>query len=87
MPQCPAGTPASQCTHTITGTWMPVKPKSASSNVSTRLIASHAHCHVSHPTDYYSASVPPHACMLHNFFKRLIAQSVAGTHLHTRGYV
>lgn len=51
VPQCAPGTPASQCTHTITGTWMPVGPKKHSSDVSTRLIASHAHCHVSSLTD------------------------------------
>jgi hypothetical protein len=86
VPQCPAGTPASKCTHTITGTWMPVKPKSPSSNVSTRLIASHAHCHVSHQTFHHSTA-SPHAVMLHSFYKWLIACAVAGTHLHTRGHV
>jgi hypothetical protein len=90
VPQCAPGTPASQCTHTITGTWMPVGPKKHSSDVSTRLIASHAHCHVSSLTDvaFLFETGPPRA--------QGVAQSLrvadnthaaTGSHLHTSGHV
>ena len=42
VPQCAAGTPASECTHTISGTWMPVPHGAAKKQ---RLVAVHAHCH------------------------------------------
>jgi hypothetical protein len=47
VPRCAAGTPPSECTHTITGTWVPVPAKSSHSttNESYHLVAAHAHCH------------------------------------------
>ena len=47
VPRCAEGTPPSECTHTITGTWVPV-PKSqahSTTNESYHLVAAHAHCH------------------------------------------
>eukprot|EP01052_Picozoa_sp_SAG31_P065187 SAG31_NODE_24014_length_491_cov_0.744898_1_plen_163_part_11 len=41
VPRCPPGTPTAECTHTITGTWMPVRPEAKS----THLVLMHAHCH------------------------------------------
>ena len=87
VPQCAAGTPASECTHTITGTWMPVKPKAPSSNVSTRLIASHAHCHVSPRV--------MQCCFGHSLIHSDCTHMAdccarcpcAGPHVHTRGHV
>eukprot|EP00657_Telonema_sp_P-1_P009715 TRINITY_DN3950_c0_g1_i1.p1 TRINITY_DN3950_c0_g1~~TRINITY_DN3950_c0_g1_i1.p1 ORF type:complete len:175 (+),score=21.04 TRINITY_DN3950_c0_g1_i1:137-661(+) len=41
VPQCAAGTPTEECTHTITGTWIPVP----ASRPNMHLVASHHHCH------------------------------------------
>ena len=41
VPRCAAGTPAAECTHTITGTWMPI----AAASTKTHLVLMHAHCH------------------------------------------
>ena len=39
--QCPKGTPAHECTQTITGTWMPVPASSAG----VHMVKAHFHCH------------------------------------------
>ena len=39
--QCPKGTPASKCTQTITGTWMPVP----ASSKGVHMVKAHFHCH------------------------------------------
>lgn len=41
VPQCARGTPVDKCTHTVTGTWIPIP----ASNQPTRLVALHHHCH------------------------------------------
>lgn len=41
VPQCAPGTPTSECTHLITGTWMPVP----ASDSNMHLIGAHFHCH------------------------------------------
>jgi hypothetical protein len=41
VPRCAPGTPTAACTHTITGTWMPVPAHAPP----THLVALHHHCH------------------------------------------
>jgi len=41
VPQCALGTPTAECTHTITGTWMPVP----TSSKDVHLVKAHFHCH------------------------------------------
>ena len=41
VPRCAAGTPTAECTHTITGTWIPVP----AGRTKTHLVLMHAHCH------------------------------------------
>lgn len=41
VPQCAPGTPTAECTHTITGTWMPV----SASSKDVHLVKAHFHCH------------------------------------------
>jgi hypothetical protein len=45
VPQCAAGTPSSECVHTITGTWVPIPKPRTPTNESYHLVAAHAHCH------------------------------------------
>jgi len=41
VPQCAEGTPVEQCTHTITGTWMPIP----ANDKNVHIVLAHFHCH------------------------------------------